>query len=238
MRTEPVLVEMEKQLSRWETKSDRRAIFLSCYRLMTLNMLQGIQNGEFYFQHWVNRLLNRFSEFYFDALRAYEADLISTPRVWRIVFDASQNPKTSTLQNLLLGVNAHINFDLPLTLQELLEPDWFKLDEGQKRDRYIDHCHVNEIIARTINVVQDEVIEKWSPGMDFVDRIFGPLDEWLISQLITHWREEVWKNAVKLVETPDEISMTDLKFDIEKTAVQRAQAILLTKSILQLQDLL
>ena len=61
---------------------------------------------------------------------------------------------------------------------------------------YEDHCLVNTIIAETIDQVQDEVIEKYSPGMDWVDRLLGRLDEKLIALLITRWRNRVWERAL------------------------------------------
>lgn len=44
--------------------------------------------------------------------------------------------------------------------------------------------------------MQDEVIEKYSPGMDWVDRLLGRLDEKLIALLITRWRNRVWERAL------------------------------------------
>jgi hypothetical protein len=55
------------------------------------------------------------------------------------------------------------------------------------------------------------------------------VDEWLISEIITRWRDEVWHNALRYVETlaPDEREA--LRRDIETEALQLGRAILAGK---------
>lgn len=77
------------------------------------------------------------------------------------------------MQNLLLGVNAHINYDLPLSLYDCLHQDWPLLDEPQRKLRQNDHETVNQIIGDTIDAVQDTVVEPLSPAMAVVDRLMG-----------------------------------------------------------------
>jgi hypothetical protein len=226
MNTDPLINQMQTMVRRWEDSSDRRAIFLSCYCMMTSNMMLGLQAGEFHDQAWVDRLLRRFADYYFVALKGYEQLPPDTPAVWRVTFEAALQPATMTLQNLLLGVNAHINYDLVLTLREMLETEWGGLSPEMRKWRYTDHCHVNDVIGRTIDSVQDEVVEEWTPGLDLVDKLLGPLDEWLISRLITGWREEVWQNAVRLVELSDAGEREKFRLEVERNALQRAQAIL------------
>ena len=105
---------------------------------------------------------------------------------------------------MLLGVNAHINYDLVFTLVDMLEPEWQGLSPEQRTHRYNDHCRVNNIIGRTIDAVQDQVLEPGMPLMDLVDKLLGPVDEFLISHLISNWREDVWQNAAELLGTGSE----------------------------------
>lgn len=57
-----------------------------------------------------------------------------------------------------MGVNAHINYDLVLTLYEMLLDEWWQLSKQEQAYRYQDHCKVNEIIAARIDQVQDELL--------------------------------------------------------------------------------
>ena len=218
---------MKSYITGWEQESDQRATFLSCYLLMTENMLQAVEAGQFHDSRWVDSLLHRFAEYYFDALQAYENDPAQAPRVWVKVHDAAHTPSTQVIQNLLLGVNTHINYDLIFTLVDLLNPEWEHLSLLERDQRHADHNRVNRIIAQTIDTVQDQVIETLVPEMDLVDRFMGPLDEWMISELITHWRDDVWQQAVDLLET-DEPGLHQQKIDaIEQRTLDRASTILL-----------
>jgi len=78
-----------------------------------------------------------------------------------------------------------------LILVDLLEPELADLNPKNRKRRYDDHYHVNTIIGRTIDSVQDQVLEALAPNLDLVDKILRPIDEWLISELITNWREEL-----------------------------------------------
>jgi hypothetical protein len=229
---------MQALIRRWEAAADRRSIFLSCYMLMTGNMLAAIDAGEFDDAGWVNILLHRFADYYFDALAAYEQDSPATPAVWRLAFDAARRPQTQVLQNLLLGVSAHINYDLVLTLVDMLEREWAGLSQDQRGRRYADHCHVNQVIGRTVDSVQDTIVERLAPALDIVDKLLGPLDEWMASRLITHWRDQVWQNAVLLMETPHQAERERLRYQVEAASLQRADAILLDGSPLVLKNLL
>lgn len=187
----------------WEAQGDRRAIFLSCYAMMTRNMLAALDSGGFHDPAWVRELLERFADYYFRALAAADGGEPATPAAWRLVFETTSGDGGHVLQHLLLGVNAHINYDLVLCLEDVLAPEWHALSPAERQARYEDHCHVNDIIIRTIDAVQDQVVERYAPMMGVVDAAFGPLDEWLIGRLIARWRDEVWEHALERLTLPD-----------------------------------
>lgn len=196
----PVIARMQVLIGRWEAAANPQATFLSCYRLMTGNMLAAIERGEFRDPDWVDRLLHHFAEYYFAALEAWERDPRAAPAVWQLAHDATRDPRALPIQNLLLGINAHINYDLVLTMVDLLRPEWPHLTLGQRGERYADYTMVNEVIARTIDSVQDDVIERNMPVMDLLDKLLGPVDEYLVSRLITQWRETVWERTCCLLD--------------------------------------
>ena len=182
-----VTVKMTSLLEGFEKVSDHRAIFLNCYLLMTQNMLKAVETREFQDPDWVFTFILHFADYYFEALTIYEEHDPAVPAVWRIAHQAADSPKTQVMQNLLLGINAHINYDLVLALVDLLEPGWNHLPAAACDQRRSDFYKVNEIIRNTIDAVQDEVVERYSPRMDLVDKMFGPFDEWVISRLISGW---------------------------------------------------
>lgn len=220
-----IIQRMQDHIRRWEETGDRRAVFLRCYSMMTENMLNAVARGEFQDPPWVNRLLHHFADYYFAALEAYEQDPATAPPVWQMAHDCCQSPHLKALQNLLLGVNAHINYDLVFAVSDVLQDEWEALAPQQREVRYADHCKVNVIIAQTVDSVQDQVIERYDPEMDLVDRLMGSLDEWLISRLIASWREQVWQNAIdRVVASQAERALLAQK--VEKACLEVAESIL------------
>jgi len=222
-----VLDRMQAMLQGWEQAADPRAVFLSCYQLMTRNVQWAIQAGEFQDGVWVGAFLRRFADYYFDALEANARQDPDTPAVWRRTLDAACQPHTSPVQNLLLGVNAHINYDLVLTLVETLEPEWAELSPKQREQRRSDHDRINDIIGRTVDSVQDQVVERYTPWTDLVDRAFGPLDEWMVSRVISHWRTRDWDYAMRWLETSGEEARDELRRRLEDSTLRLADMILL-----------
>jgi hypothetical protein len=197
----PTLDQMQALITRWQAASDQRAVFLACYRMMTSNMLAAISAGEFQDPNWVDQLLRCFAQRYFSALEAYESRPDSAPAVWQLAHNRAREARVSALQKLLLGVNAHINYDLVFTVDDLLAPTWNELPAALRETRYNDYTHVNIVIANTIDAVQDQILEPDAPILDLFDRLLGPVDELLISRLVSSWRERVWRNALDLLAT-------------------------------------
>ncbi len=225
MQSDPVIAKMRTLVRTWEQAADQRAVFLRCYSMMTENMLAAIPQGQFRDPVWVNHLLQRFADYYFVALEAYEREPQSAPVVWQMTHQASRETEVSALQKMLLGVNAHINYDLVFTLVDVLQPEWASLPETMREVRYADHCMVNWVIGQTIDAVQDQVLEPAMPWMEAVDRLFGKADEWMISSLISGWREGVWQNAVRILDAADHQQRGDIGLDVEQGALKRAAAI-------------
>lgn len=188
--------------------------------MMTANMLLSIEDGYFQDRNWVDSLLHHFADYYFRGLEPYEQNR-HTPAVWRQVHDTTRKKKLHALQYLLMGVNAHINYDLVLTLYDMLQPEWQELAPGQKKLRFQDHCKVNDIISGTIDQVQDEILREEDPVLGWLDAGMGRLDEYLISRLIIGWREDVWEHAQELLMARNkkeyELLRRDLEADVLKT---------------------
>jgi hypothetical protein len=216
---------MYTHIGAWEATGDRRAIFLECYALMTRNMLNGIEAGRFDDDVWVHALVHQFAEYYFVALEAYDSGTGWLPDVWRQAHDLTQIPNVTPLVHLLIGVNAHINCDLILVLDDMLRDEWNDLTPALRDSRRNDYLLVNTIIGETIDVVQDTVLERYAPAMNIVDMAFGPLDEWCTARLIRNWRRDVWNQAMTLVQTRDSQTREGLRRQADLQALRRMQLV-------------
>jgi len=215
-----VVIRMQALTQRWTQDRDARAVFLGCYQLMTSNTLAAIRQREFRDAVWVDGLLHRFADYYFGALEAYERDPAAAPPIWQMTFGAAGDRRVLPVQHLLLGVNAHINYDLVLALADRLRAEWSGLSAEQRAGRYADHCHVNAVIARTIDSVQDRILDPAMPAMKLIDVLLGRLDERMVSAVISRWRETVWRNAQDLLAAPTGDEQQEVLRGVEAEALR------------------
>ena len=208
--THGILSRMQHQADRWEQSGDRRMLFLRCYFLMTQNMHRAIQEGQFRDGIWAERLLQRFAAYYFHALDLFDLDDPGTPAVWRQVHEAAANPRLHALQHVFDEMHPELT---------ALKREGFDL-------RQSDHNLVNQIIAETIDTVQDQVLEPHSGMLALVDVLMGRADEWILSQMITGWRSEVWQEACAMLDTENPEQRELHRLQLEENVLKKAGAIL------------
>ena len=106
------------------------------------------------------------------------------------------------MQNALLGINAHINFDLPRAIAENLDPAELP-DFKVMQKRKFDHDQVNDLLVRTVNPVQKVLAKNYEPGIAVVDFAMGRLDERACAWLLRTYRQQVWWNALAFAAAPE-----------------------------------
>jgi len=187
---------------------DRRstlAFFPALYRAVTKRVQEGIRAGQFADGARFDRLDTTFANRYFAAIDALETGK-DVPRAWQPVFDAEGRPGILILQHLLLGMNAHINFDLPIATEAVARSADLKALES-------DFLAINAILADLLDKVQ-AVIDRFSPLLDILDRIGGRTDEAIVTFSIDIARDEAWHEAARLdSETPDVRERSILSLD-------------------------
>lgn len=223
----PAQKRLSKMVQAWQSSGDHRVIFAHTYYLMTTNMLAALQGGEFHDMDWVTRLLDRFASYYFDALDKFDQAPFLPATVWRVAFQVSKKANAFAVQHLLLGVNAHINYDLAVTLVDLLQDEWPSMDASQKQLRYEDHNKVNRIIEQTFDEAQQLVIARYSPTLDRLQKLSGEFDDIMISGLIRSWREQAWQHAVEYLDADSWKEKHAVLQETEYIALRRADMIML-----------
>jgi Family of unknown function (DUF5995) len=140
------------------------------------------------------------------------------PQSWLTAFDAAKNKKVSGSGDLLLGMNAHINRDLPYVMAAvgLVAPD------GSTRK--VDYDAVEAWLYDATAPLIAEFAARFDPSMDDSADPFG-IGNWTLFQAVSSWRENAWRNAEALVSatTPEERAMVSA--NIESQANAAAQAI-------------
>jgi hypothetical protein len=226
-RFRPVLLAaaMAARAATWEQVGDGRAVFLDCYARMTDAVVTAVRNDRFVDGDWVLLLLERFAAYYDASIDGGPGGLI-VPEPWVLAHAAAVGNDAHPMQLLLAGVNAHINYDLVLTLIDLLEPEWRSIDDAVIERRQLDYDEINQVIAETADLVQDRVLERRVPWLQILDRGLGRWDERMAVRLLGGWRTRVWRQSVTLLELNDPDDRRAHTEAIERQCARRARLLL------------
>lgn len=216
-----VIREMDSRLKPLARRCDHDAVFAMVYLRTTEEYRRAIEDPYFFVDSaFVNHQDAVFAKEYFDAFDEWHrGDRDKVPPAWRVLFSAADNREVSGLGNLMLGLSAHVNRDLPLVLAEigLVRPD------GSSRKD--DHNKVNQFLVRVVQPVIAEVARRFDPTADDGSVDGTTLDETATLQLLFGWREEAWRNAerIALADTPAEKAAVIRS--IEHAALVKAEAL-------------
>jgi hypothetical protein len=166
--------------------------FLDTYRRTTLAVGKAVDDGLFEDAAWVERWDVAFAELYLDALDAHLA--ARTPsRPWRLAFGAP--PDLPDLRKVLLGINAHVNYDLPQALLAVIpDPDFADPELMERRRR--DHERIDGVLAGRVAAEDDELAATSPRGL--VDRVLQPLNRLSSKRFLREARLKVWHNTEQL----------------------------------------
>ena len=188
-----VIAQLTAIIDRARQEQSRLGYFAALYRLVTVSVKAGIQQGRFQDGARMERLDVAFANRYLTALAAYQQGQPCS-ECWRVAFDAASAWRPLILQHLLLGMNAHINFDLGIAAATVAPgADLPGLQH--------DFNEINTILAGLTNQVQEE-IEAFSPWLWLLDKIGGRTDEAVIHFSINLARDEAWRLAQRLAPLP------------------------------------
>ena len=165
--------------------------FLGTYQRTTLAVGKAVDAGEFEDPDWVERWDVAFAELYVDALDAHLGE--GTPsRPWRLAFDAA--PDLPALRHVLLGINAHVNYDLPQALLAVISDDDFT-DASLITSRRRDHERIDGVLAGRVAAEDAELAVH---GRSLSDRVLQPLNRLASKRFLRESRMKVWHNTVEL----------------------------------------
>ena len=132
-----LLADMQRNLDRIGCRHN--AAFALLYLRTTERIRDAIRAGEFSDRPFWNQVTTAFGRYYLDALKAWRrGDRRHAPKAWRIAFRAARHERVSTLGDVFLGINAHVNRDLAFV--------YFRLG-AKNRD---DHLFVDTVLTRTL----------------------------------------------------------------------------------------
>ncbi len=165
-----------------------------------------------------------FAKYYTDAFWNWKNNnRAAVPQAWLYAFDAAKNKKTTGNGDLLLGMSAHINRDLPYVIASVgtVGPD------GQTRK--LDYDKVETWLYSATEPMLAEAAQRYDSTLDDANDPFG-ITYAALFQMVSAWRENAWRNAEALLAAPNAAARQLVVDRIESDANAIAQGLLLTQS--------
>ena len=167
---------------------------------------------------YMNHMDAVFARYYTDAYYNWSSgDRADVPQAWLYALDAAKNKTVTGAGDLFLGMNAHINRDLPFVLYGSGLVNSY--GESGKADYDVVEKWLNDDTAPLLA----EAAQRFDPT---VDDTSNPLVNYLTFQMVSAWRETAWRNAELLAAAPDDAARALVAQGIENAANQTAQSFL------------
>jgi hypothetical protein len=183
-----VVARMQQRLDELPEDVAQRRFFLSTYLRTTQAVGKAIDDARFEDPAWVEVWDVKFAELY---LQAHDADL--APRPWRLAFDASAD--LPALGHVLLGINAHVNYDLPQALLDVISDEDF-LDPALMDRRRRDHERIDSVLSQRVAAEDDELASTGARSL--LDHVLTPLNRLASQRFLRESRQKVWHNTFEL----------------------------------------
>ena len=181
-------------LSDCAARADRGAlplgygIFARAYHRFTLALSAYSASGVFDDPAWITDFDVRFARRY--ALAVERPG--QRPQPWDIAMPAAERSPRRAIRHLMLGINAHMRYDLCCVLLEGV------VDDRDRRHR--DFLAVNGVIARAVDSVQRSIEDRYGEGLRLLDAVGLHLDELLTESRFTSWRGKAWTDAMSILD--------------------------------------
>jgi len=193
---------------------DHNSAFALLYLRTTESVRDAARLGEFRDRQWANTITPTFGRYYLDAYELWKrGHNDGVPEAWRIAFDAAKHKSVSTLGDIYLGINAHVNRDLAFAQYRV---GMFS-DDGTSR--YADYNHINTVLIRARQISFPEIIATLDSSVETTPLPSG------IDLNIFAWREVAWRNAERLAAAPNHKARRLIAAEIEENAANMARAI-------------
>lgn len=223
---------MQERIDELRGHEDDRRIFLAVFATMTRAIHDGILDGRFMDPTWTAVLTTRFAGLYFDAALAWERDAATCPRPWRAAFAAAAQPRISAVEHALLGINAHIVYDLPFAVAATMLETGDVVDGRLRGDTLVRRRHdyevVNHLLTETITAGQ-AVLAGESRFSALLDAVAFRLDEAAVEALLRVSRTQGWHNALALALARDEGEREAVRRHLDRVACSYVQRIDVTQ---------
>jgi len=184
-----VIQQLEDIINSAIDTGNRIGYFAALYHKVTVRVKEGILNNEFENGPRMEKLDVIFANRYLEAVTQYKNDQRPTGS-WLTAFEGTKKSSVLVLQQLLLGMNAHINLDLGIAAVEAAGDQDLQLTRK-------DFNAINNILGSLTGEVISE-INRISPFMSLLGLNANNDQSILIQFSISNARDGAWNFAEEL----------------------------------------
>ncbi len=202
---------------------DHKAVFTTTYLELTKTLRDMLiaDRGFFQWPRFFFREDALFANVYFRSVRHWEQGR-EVPEAWRIAFETAEQGEVTGAQDMLLGINAHVQNDMPFVLAQL------GLRDRKDRARKPDHDKSNAALEAGYERVVAAVRDRFDPAISLTNPEGVPADNVGGLELVREWREQVWRNAERLVNAKSDDERAQVAQEIQDYAAGWAESIAAT----------
>jgi hypothetical protein len=196
------LESLERVSERLHALRDPRAAFPEVYGVITRRVLIEAREprSRFLEPGWIGRLMGRFCARYLETLAWSLRGLPQDCAGWRLAYACADTGLTIPLQDVMLGISAHINYDLALGISQTI------IEHGHADDPHMlarykhDHDLVNELLRASIPESMTRLrVRHGCRASGLAWRTAPSLVEHVIMAVLGRWREHVWGDVLRLL---------------------------------------
>jgi hypothetical protein len=219
-----VAARMEELLRPLEGRRDPARFFLGTYLRTTRAVGEALDAGSFEDPTWVAAWDVDFAGIYLDALEAWHKDPRTVGAPWRLAFGAARGLPPEA--HVLLGMNAHINFDLPQSLIRMIPPEDFR-SPGLLDLRRRDHERIDGVLVARVGE-EDVALQRAGGRRTRLDRVLAPANRQASRLFLRESRRKVWVNtgALHAARLRGPASYADRLSDLEAASAARVRDLL------------
>jgi len=202
-----------------ELGCDHRAVFATTYLTLTRQYRADLSAGmkkQLQDVKYLYREVAVFANVYFETVKRAKRGQ-EVPEAWRIAFETARDGEVNAAQDMLLGINAHVQNDMPFVIAAL----GVRTKAGESRKP--DHDLVNDVLDRAYQRVVDEVAARYDPFVSTTNANWHPGDDVAGLEMVKGWREQVWRNAERLLNAKSDEERAQISADIKARAADWAR---------------
>lgn len=182
---------------------DPRAAFPEIYGVITREVATELRSPRcgFIEPAAISELMGRFCARYLETLIWSLDGQRQDCDAWRVAYDYAARRGTIPFQDVILGLSAHINYDLAVGIsQTIIHHDLHRDARMTARFKH-DHDHVNVLLRRSVPECFERVVERYGCRFSRVawHRSSRPVTFRVVMSVLSVWRERIWADVLRLL---------------------------------------